>query len=66
MRGPKEDPEDRKARLRERRLAQLERRRASEQNASGASRDLGAVYDLRALSMFSQARPSVVPGTRKT
>lgn len=54
MQGPKEDPQDKAARLRERRLAQLERRRAAETNASGSTRDLGAVYDLRALSMFAQ------------
>lgn len=50
-----EDPEDRKARLRERRLSLLENRRAAESTATGLTTDLGSVYGLRSLSMFGQA-----------
>ena len=53
--GPKEDPADKAARLRDRRMATLERSRASERNASGLTRDLGSTYSLRSLSMFGQS-----------
>lgn len=46
-RRPKEDPADRKARLRERRMSDLERRRASEDQAGGLTADLRAVYGSR-------------------
>lgn len=58
--GPKEDPEDKKTRLRERRLSRLERRDAASQTASGLTSDLRAVYGLRNLSMFG------TPGSAKT
>lgn len=47
MRTPKEDPADRAARLRERRMSELEQARTSEQTASGMASDLRAVYGSR-------------------
>lgn len=41
---PKEDPEEKKARLRERRQSELERNEAANETASGLTRDLRAVY----------------------
>ena len=41
---PKEDPQDKKARLRERRLAEIERSSAAEGNAAGLAADLRAIY----------------------
>lgn len=49
-----EDPEDRKARLRERRLSLLENRRAAEKTSTGLTTDLGSVYGLQSLSMFGK------------
>jgi len=54
MGKPKEDPEDKKARLRERRLSQLERQDATQNNAAGLTSDLSAVYGLRGISMFGK------------
>jgi hypothetical protein len=59
-----EDPEDRKARLRERRLSLLENRRAAEKTSTGLTTDLGSVYGLQSLSMFGQpgkSRASAAP-----
>jgi hypothetical protein len=55
MQGPKEDPEDKKARLRERRLSLLEQERAGKKNAQSLSADLRNVYGLRSMSMFGTA-----------
>lgn len=41
---PKEDPADKKARLRERRLSEIERMQTAEGNAAGLAADLRAVY----------------------
>lgn len=41
---PKEDPQDKKARLRERRLSEIERQQSAEGNAAGLSADIRAVY----------------------
>ena len=58
--GPKnnEDPEDRKARLRERRTSLLDRRNAAESNAGGLTNDLRAVYGISSLFNFG------APGTK--
>jgi hypothetical protein len=50
--GPKENPEDRKDRERQRRSATLDRRESAETAAAGLTTDLRAVYGLRGLSMF--------------
>ena len=60
MGAPKENPEDKKARLRERRMSELERARISQKNAFGMTSDLASVYGLRGLSMFGTAG---TPGT---
>lgn len=44
MSKPKEDPSDRAARRRERRIAEVERMAAGESNAAGLAADLRAVY----------------------
>lgn len=55
MGKPKEDPEDKKARLRERRMSELERARVSQKASFGMTSDLASVYGLRGLSMFGTA-----------
>lgn len=50
--GPKEDPKDKAERLRQRRIAEIDRMGTAQQNASGLTTDLRGVYGLRALSMF--------------
>jgi hypothetical protein len=43
---PKEDPEDRKQRIRERRLSELELSKSAQENARGLSTDLFSVYGI--------------------
>ena len=50
-RTPKEDPQDKAARLRERRMATLERDRATQQTAGDLTADLRAVYGLRGIPL---------------
>lgn len=52
MKKPKEDPEDKRARLRERRLSEIDRRAASEQNAAGLTSDIRAIYGGAPLPTF--------------
>ena len=52
---PEGRSEDKKARLRERRMSELERARISQKNAFGMTSDLASVYGLRGLSMFGTA-----------
>lgn len=59
--GPKEDPEDKKARMLERRQSLLERRNAAEQNAGGLTNDLRAVYGIQ--SLFNFGRTGTKPKT---
>lgn len=49
MKGPKEDPEDRKARLRERRMSLLEQQRTTQQTAGDLTQDFRSVYGLGGL-----------------
>lgn len=44
MSKPKEDPADKKARLRERRLSEIDRRTAAQENAAGLTSDLRSIY----------------------
>lgn len=60
---PKEDPEDRKARLRERRMSMIERRQASEQSSASLTSDLRAVYGLQNLYNFGQKGSFSAPST---
>lgn len=55
MQSNKEDPADREARLRERRLSLLENREAAQGTSEGLTKDYGSVYNLGALSMFGKA-----------
>lgn len=59
--GPKEDPQAKKDRLRERRLSLLDRRKTAEETAGGLTSDLASVYGLRGLSMFGTRGTSVAP-----
>lgn len=52
MKSPKEDPNDKAARERERRLAELDQNAAAQQDAGGLTTDLRSVYGLRSLSLF--------------
>ena len=56
MKTPKEDPEDKAARLRERRTAELERSRSVRKEAQGLTGDVRRVYGNR-VSMFGLVRP---------
>ena len=47
MSKPKEDPADKKARLRERRLSEIERMGATQDNAAGLSADVRAIYGMQ-------------------
>lgn len=55
---PKEDPKDKAARLRERRISEIEQRQSAEKQAGGLSSDLSSVYGFtpRKLSMFAKGR----------
>jgi len=59
--GPKEDPDAKKDRMRERRLSLLDRRDSAEETAGGLSSDLRAVYGLKGLSMFGKRGSSIAP-----
>ena len=50
--GPKEDPDAKKDRLRERRLSLIDNRDAAETTAGDLTTDIDAVYGLKGLSMF--------------
>lgn len=56
MKRPKENPEDKKARLTERRMTEIERRAAAEESAARLGSDLRAVYGFRAPSLFGQVQ----------
>jgi hypothetical protein len=49
MKSPKEDPEDKAARLRERRITDVERSEATQRNAAGMTSDLATIYGLKGL-----------------
>ena len=57
MKTPKEDPADKAARFRERRISELEQDEATQEQAAGLSSDIRSVYGLRAMSLFGK------PGT---
>ena len=59
MKTPKEDPADKAARERERRLSELDRNAAAQKNAGGLSTDLRSVYGLRSMSLFGTAGPTI-------
>lgn len=63
---PKEDPEAKKDRLRERRISLIERRNAAEQSASGLTSDLRGVYGLSGLSLFGVPGAKPKPAAAKT
>lgn len=58
MKTPKEDPADKAARERERRISELEQSQATQEQAAGLTSDIGAVYGLRSLSLFSRKKPT--------
>lgn len=62
---PKENPEDRKARLRERRISSLERDTATQQTAADLTSDLKSIYGFRGIPLaFGQVGTTVKPVTR--
>lgn len=52
MKAPKEDPEDKKARLRERRMSLLEQSRTAQNSARDMTDDIRGTYGLGGLSLF--------------
>ena len=63
--GPKEDPQAKKDRTRERRLSLLDRRETSEEAAGGLTSALRSVYGMKGLSMFGARGSSVAPPAAK-
>jgi hypothetical protein len=59
---PKEDPADRAARLRERRMSELDQMRAGEANAASLTSDLKSTYNF-SRGLFANIRPSVFTKT---
>lgn len=64
--GPGESEDDRKARLRERRLSLLERRRSAEEGAGGLTTDLRAVYGLQNLWNYGRRGSYTTPAATPT
>jgi hypothetical protein len=67
--APKENPEDRKARLRERRIAGIERDTATQKTAADLTSDLRSIYGFRGIplmfgSMGAPAKPTRPPMPR--
>lgn len=70
MKTPKEDPADKAARLRERRISELEQDQATQKQAAGLTSDIRSVYGLRAMSLFGtpgrqNISPTPSPGPQK-
>lgn len=61
MKSPKEDPNDKAARERERRLAELDQNAAAQKDAGGLTTDLRSVYGLRSLSLFGTGGIATAP-----
>lgn len=55
---PKEDPADRAARLRERRMSEIDQMRAGEANAASLTSDLKSTYNF-SRGLFAGIKPSV-------
>lgn len=62
MKRPKEDPADKAARLRERRISELDQKQSAQKNAAGMAKDLRAVYGFT----FGRANPPSVFATAPT
>lgn len=60
-RTPKEDPQAKADRERDRRLATLDRRDSAQQEADDMTTDLRSVYGLSALSMFGRSGTKPTP-----
>ena len=63
MGTPKEDPKDKAARERERRMTELDRARAAQKEAAGLTTDLRSVYGLRSMSLFGTPGVPMGPST---
>lgn len=61
--GPKEDPEDKKDRVLQRRTSLLDRRDAAERNAGGLTGDLQAVYGIQSLFNFGKVGTKAPAGS---
>lgn len=66
MKSPKEDPAEKAARERERRLSELDQNAATQDQAGGLTDELRSVYGLRSLSLFGTAgKPAPKPVAQK-
>lgn len=61
MKPPGEDPADRRARIRERRLATYERREAGMEAAAGMQQDVGQVYGIANQQNRFMGKPAAKP-----
>ena len=57
--GYKEDPADKEARLRERRITDVDRQKSAEQNADGLTSDIRAIYGMKGLKPVRGLAPPV-------
>lgn len=57
---PKEDPKDKAARLRERRITNIERQQTAEESASSLTTDLRAIYGMKGLNRVLPSSPGMV------
>lgn len=53
---PKEDPKDKAARLRERRISEVERTQTAQEQASALSSDIRAVYGMRKMPLMKATK----------
>jgi hypothetical protein len=60
MSKPKEDPKDKAARLRERRITGIERQQTAEESASSLTTDLRAIYGMKGLNRVRPSTPGMV------
>jgi hypothetical protein len=57
--GYKEDPADKEARLRERRITDVDRQKSAEQNADGLTSDIRAIYGMKGLKPVRGLAPPI-------
>ncbi len=62
MKTPKENPEDKAARQRERRISMLELNRSSQEQSARATTDIRSVYGMGGLSLFSMMGAPALTG----
>lgn len=65
MSKPKEDPKDKAARLRERRITDIERGQTAQESASSLTTDLRAIYGMKGLKFMQGSMGGGGFGTSK-